>query len=36
MNAKCKHCNKEFEYFASDFCCEKCAENYYMNGEKFG
>lgn len=30
MDVKCKNCSKEFEYFTSDFCCEKCAEDYYM------
>lgn len=30
MDVKCKNCSKDFEYFASDFCCEKCAEEYFM------
>ena len=31
MDVKCKNCEKDFEYFTSDFCCEKCAEDYFMH-----
>ena len=30
MNVKCKNCDKEFELFTSDFCCDECAEEYFM------
>jgi hypothetical protein len=31
MDVECKNCGKEFVYCTSDFCCEKCAEDYYMH-----
>jgi hypothetical protein len=31
MDIKCKNCGKDFEMFTSDFCCDKCAEEYFMH-----
>ncbi len=30
MDVKCKNCRKDFELFTSDFCCDDCAEQYFM------
>jgi len=31
MDVKCKNCGKDFELFTSDFCCEQCAEDYFVH-----
>lgn len=31
MIAKCKECGKEFDLFVSEFCCDRCAEAYFMH-----
>ena len=31
MDIKCKNCKKDFELFTSDFCCDECAEEYFVH-----
>ena len=31
MDVKCKNCGKDFELFTSDFCCDECAEDYFVH-----